>query len=141
MKILSELRIICNINILTIYRKDRCVIENCSFEAFADSIQTKMKGKFKLICHDPPYSILEGVERDKFTQHDMERTVLHSTNLLHPEGTLVIFCSFEQYHHYSRICSDHKLIVDKVPLFMMKAPNSIFYFIVQIRKLSIYLLS
>jgi hypothetical protein len=87
-----------------------------------------MKGKFMLICHDPPYHVLD-VERDEsqsYTLLDMERTVLHSTNLLHKSGTLIIFCSFEQHSIYLSICEKNGLFVDKLPLLLIKSPNSYF---------------
>ena len=82
----------------------------------------KWAAKIQLIVTDPPYNVLEH-EYDKISDVQMELLVRFAKDLLKNEGTIVIMCSFLQWHKYYEYAKKYSMYPDPSPYFIIKFPE------------------
>lgn len=80
------------------YREKQCILHKGRWQDWYKTFKDQYAQKVNLICADPPYNVYEGLARDTITEEEMQEFVDAAWTMLHPRGTVVVFCSWQVYY-------------------------------------------
>lgn len=83
----------------------------------------------QLFLADPPYAVLNKI-RDNLSATSMDILCQMAQHFVKPGGTVLIFCSIQQFAEYSDRLKRFKFVVQSTPLHIINSPTCKNYLIV-----------
>ena len=85
---------------------------NMPFTEFATKMSDTLRNKAQLVYCDPPYNILK-MDRDFISTNDMKVMVESAMHILKPNGTLWIWCAWQQANQWQNLMIECGLGIHK----------------------------
>lgn len=98
------------------------------FRDFYTKFDDNYHGKVHLILADPPFNVLRQ-QRDTIDQSSMEILIKMSESFLVKGGTLIIFCSIDQFSIYKECLNKSILSVEPLALNIINSEKCILFLI------------